>query len=65
MNANGREYPVTLDVYEWAFLQRIEHVRFREIPCPSVVNPFLLTTEFHGKFSSEMFPRKLFFGTWL
>jgi hypothetical protein len=43
MDANEREYPVTLDVYEWAVLQRIEQVRFREIPCPSVVNPFLLS----------------------
>ena len=41
MNANEREYPVALEVYEWAFLQRIEQVRFREIPCPSVVNPSL------------------------
>ena len=42
MDANEREYP-TLDVYEWAVLQRFEQVRFREIPCPSVVNPFLLS----------------------
>ena len=68
MNANGREYPVTLDECAfrrnewpqsseyadecaWAIPQRIERIRFREFPCPSVVDKNGSTTEFHGKYS--------------
>ncbi len=46
MNANGREYPVAVDEYAWAILQRIECVRFREFPyyypsLPCLFNKFV------------------------
>lgn len=53
MCVNRREFKVSLGAHEKTFLERVKRVRFREIPCISVVNPFLVTMKTDVFYSRE------------